>query len=112
MSITTTIREPSASAAARLALFQYGFRPFFLLVGLSGASAVPAWLAIYFGLLGLPSDWSPLLWHAHEMLFGFATAGVAGFMLTAVPNWTGAAPVRGARLVTLVALWFAGRAAL
>lgn len=53
-----------------------------------------------------------MVWHAHEMVFGFAMAGMAGFMLTAVPNWTGAAPVRGKRLLLLVLLWVAGRIAL
>jgi uncharacterized protein involved in response to NO len=112
LSTVSSIGEPGVPAAPRFALFEYGFRPFFLLVGLSGASTVALWLAIYFGALALPSDWPAPVWHAHEMLFGFAVAGVAGFMLTAVPNWTGAAPVRGARLVVLVLLWLAGRAAL
>src|SRR5581483_3882639 len=54
----------------------------------------------------------PLAWHMHEMLFGFAAATVAGFLLTAIPNWTGRLPLQGLPLAVLVALWAAGRAAL
>jgi uncharacterized protein involved in response to NO len=89
-----------------------GFRPFFLLAGLHGALLVPAWLGILAGRLPAP-DWPGLTrWHAHEMLFGFVAAAVAGFLLTSVPVWTGRAPVVGARLAALAALWLAGRIAM
>ncbi len=90
-------------------LLQAGFRPFFLLAGLAAMLMVPLWLAqVVLGwraALTVP----PLLWHGHEMVFGFATAAVAGFLLTAVPNWTGAATVRGLPLALLAALWLAAR---
>ncbi len=100
------------AASRPLALFAYGFRPFFLLGPAYGALSLLAWVAIYLGVLALPLAWTPMVWHAHEMVFGFAMAGMAGFMLTAVPNWTGAAPVRGKPLLLLVLLWAAGRIAL
>lgn len=100
-------REPSATPS----LFSYGFRPFFLLAGLSAVCFLGTWLAILQGG-GWPSErLSPISWHGHEMLFGFVGATVAGFMLTAIPSWTGARPVRGWPLVALAALWIAGRAA-
>ena len=90
----------------------YGFRPFFALAALYGAASVPLWLAIWTGTLDLPSELAPSYWHAHEMLFGFTGAALAGFLLTAVPNWTGQGPVRGGALLLLVATWIAGRAAM
>jgi uncharacterized protein involved in response to NO len=93
-------------------LFAHGFRPFFLLAGLYGALAVPLWLGLYTGWLGLQPALAPLLWHGHEMLFGFATAVLAGFLLTATPAWSGLPPVAGAPLAGLVLVWLAGRAAI
>jgi uncharacterized protein involved in response to NO len=97
---------------ARLALFEYGFRPFFLLAALYAAAAVPVWLVLMIDGAALPTALAPMQWHAHEMIFGFGLAGIMGFYLTAVPNWTGAPPLRGAPLIFLVALWLAARAAL
>lgn len=91
------------------ALFEYGFRPFFLLAGLQGALMVPLWLAVLEGEVVLPTALPPLYWHEHQMVYGFAAAGLAGFLLTAVPNWTGAPARRGFPLVGLVLLWLAGR---
>jgi uncharacterized protein involved in response to NO len=88
-----------------------GFRPFFLMTALHGALLAPAWAAVWAGLLPPPGWMSPLLWHAHEMLFGFVMGAVAGFLLTAVPNWTATPPVRGVRLAALACLWLAGRLA-
>ncbi|MBI3515388.1 MAG: NnrS family protein [Proteobacteria bacterium] len=96
----------------RVALFEFGFRPFFLLASLYAALAVPTWLLVMTGVVVLPTNLSAMQWHGHEMVFGFALAGITGFYLTAVPNWTGAPPVRGGRLMILVALWLAGRAAM
>ena len=77
------------------ALFRHGFRPFFLGAGIWSAVAVFIWLAIIRGDMSLPTVFAPAPWHAHEMLFGFAAAAVAGFMLTAIPNWTGRMPLQG-----------------
>jgi uncharacterized protein involved in response to NO len=89
-----------------------GFRPFFLVSGVWSAVSVGLWLALMHGDLALPSVFDPIAWHAHEMLFGYAVAAVAGFLLTAVPNWTGRLPVGGARLALLVGLWAIGRVAV
>jgi uncharacterized protein involved in response to NO len=67
------------------------------------------WLAMFFGYAQLPTRFDPVSWHIHEMLFGFVMAAVAGFLLTAIPNWTGRLPVRGPRLVALAGLWLLGR---
>jgi uncharacterized protein involved in response to NO len=103
--------HPATAPAGGWAVFALGFRPFYL----AGAGAAlllpPLWLAVYAGLVALPVA-DPLAWHAHEMLFGFGTAIIAGFLLTAVRNWTGADTPRGAALAGLVALWLAGRIAL
>jgi uncharacterized protein involved in response to NO len=101
--------EPEHRQASRFAMFDYGFRPFFLIGACQAAVAVPIWVAIWRGSLGWQPTLPPALWHGHEMLFGFATAALAGFMLTAVPNWTGGAAIRGWKLMLLVALWLAGR---
>ena len=88
--------SPAERRTARaFALFEYGYRPFFLLAALQGAVLVPVWVAAVFGWLALPVEME-VSWHAHQMVYGFAAAGLAGFMLTAVPNWTGAPPLRGA----------------
>ena len=92
-----------------MAVFAYGFRPFFLLAGAYAALAVPASLAVYLGYGDWPMDWPIGLWHAHEMVFGYAMAVVAGFLLTAVPEWQKTTPVAGPRLALLAAIWFAGR---
>ena len=92
-------------------LFEYGYRPFFLLAALHGAVLVPVWVAAVLGWLTLPVEME-VSWHAHQMVYGFAAAGLAGFMLTAVPNWTGAPPLRGAPLAALALLWLVGRLAM
>ncbi|NYZ15734.1 NnrS family protein [Azospirillum sp. RWY-5-1] len=90
-------------------LLGYGFRPFFLLAGLSAPALVLVWLAVL-ATGGWPDTAVPALsWHGHEMLFGFVMAAVAGFLLTAVPSWTGSPALKGAGLGALVALWLAGR---
>lgn len=95
-------------AAAWLTL---GFRPFFLAAGIWAAAALALWLAMLVTGVALPSRFAPLDWHIHEMLFGFAMAAIAGFLLTAIPNWTGRRPVRGALLGWLAGFWLAGRIA-
>lgn len=112
MNAPTDIDDPARSSGkAGFALFQYGFRPFFLFGSLYPAVSLVVWVTIWRG----SANWQPAMpaniWHGHEMLFGFAAAALAGFMLTAVPNWTGAAALKGPRLVGLFALWLAGRVA-
>jgi len=93
------------------ALFSAGFRPFFLGAALWSALAVPVWLMIFAGHEGAPAL-APMVWHAHEMVYGYGAATLAGFLLTAIPNWTGRLPLQGAPLAGLVGLWAAGRAVL
>ncbi len=94
-----------------LVIFAAGFRPFFLGSAVWAAVAIPLWLAFYRGEAAAPSLMAPFIWHAHEMVFGFAAATVAGFLLTAIPDWTGRMPLQGWPLATLVALWAIGRIA-
>ena len=94
------------------ALFSYGFRPFFLGAAAWAALAVALWLPQYFGHLKLPTAFAPLDWHIHEMIYGYVAAAVAGFLLTAIPNWTGRLPVNGYPLAALFALWLLGRLAI
>lgn len=94
------------------ALFSYGFRPFFLLGALWAAVAMILWMALLSGLVALPTRFEPVSWHAHEFLFGYLGAIIAGFLLTAIPNWTGRLPVTGWTLAGLVALWLSGRIAV
>lgn len=91
-------------------LLSAGFRPFFLGSAVWAAIGIPLWLAVYGGGASLPSLLPPLVWHVHEMVFGFAAATVAGFLLTAIPNWTGRMPLQGGPLAVLVLLWAVGRA--
>ncbi|MCH8530649.1 MAG: NnrS family protein [Saccharospirillum sp.] len=92
-------------------LLSYSFRPFFILAGAYAAIAVLGWVAYLFGGLALPLSWSPMHWHSHEMLYGWTSAAIAGFLLTAITNWTGAKPLSGGPLLALVLLWLAGRVA-
>jgi uncharacterized protein involved in response to NO len=94
------------------ALFSYGFRPFFFSGALWAALAVALWVPQYVGLFTVPTAFSPLDWHIHEMLYGYVAAVVAGFLLTAIPNWTGRLPINGVPLAALFALWLAGRVAV
>jgi uncharacterized protein involved in response to NO len=89
-----------------------GFRPFFFLGSLWAVVVVGLWIAAMTGSLTLPTAFDPLAWHRHEMLFGYLGAVVAGFLLTAIPNWTGRLPIAGSRLAALVALWMAARIAM
>jgi uncharacterized protein involved in response to NO len=103
------IEQPAAMPTSQFALFQYGFRPFFLSAGIFAAAAPLLWLLVWYGWLEFAPATLPSLWHGHEMVYGFAVATVAGFLLTAVPNWTAAEPVRGGRLMLLAGVWLAGR---
>lgn len=93
------------------ALFSFGFRPFFLASAVWAVVAVPIWivsLTLGDGMVGATDGRA---WHIHEMLFGYLGGVIAGFLLTAVPNWTGGLPVTGGGLAGLFALWVAGRVA-
>lgn len=100
-------QQPSQSA-----LFQLGFRPFFLAGALFATLMIPVWVAAWLGLSG---NWQPtggwLAWHMHEMLFGFIAAIIAGFLLTAVQNWTGVPGLSGAPLAALAGVWLLARLA-
>lgn len=95
-----------------LAVLSYPFRIFFLACGIYAIFIIAAWLAILLGSLNLPLAWTPLYWHSHEMIFGVVTAAICGFLLTAMCNWTGAAPLKGIALFGLISLWVAGRAVM
>lgn len=90
-------------------LLRIGFRPFFLLAASFAVLLVPCWLLVRQGSLPWKSPLAPVHWHAHEMLFGYTSAVIAGFLLTATQNWTGRVTARGWGLMALAALWLAGR---
>ncbi len=90
-------------------LFALGFRPFFLLAGLSGLILILLWNAIFKGTLVTENYYIPTYWHAHEMLLGYGGAVIAGFLLTAVKNWTGRPTLAGDKLAGLCLLWLYGR---
>lgn len=92
-------------------VLRLGFRPFYLGAALLGMLAVPLWVAWLLGAVSLPLTVAPVLWHAHEMLFGFAAAVIVGFLLTAGKAWTGLGTPRGASLAALASLWLAARLA-
>ncbi|MBL8570231.1 MAG: NnrS family protein [Phreatobacter sp.] len=90
-------------------LFSYGFRPFFSFGAVLAALLILLWVPWFLGLIAIPSALPPVAWHTHELLFGYVPAIVAGFLLTAVPNWTGRLPVVGRPLIGLFGLWLVGR---
>ncbi len=92
-------------------VFSYAFRPLFALLGIYGLLIIPYWTLAWSGHLPLPAIVNPLIWHGHEMLFGFTGAALAGFLLTAVANWTQRPPVSGFPLLLLCALWLLARLA-
>lgn len=94
------------------AVLSYGFRPFFLCGSLYAGIAILAWLPMFNGSLTLPTTFTLRDWHIHEMLYGYLAAVITGFLLTAIPNWTGRLPVRGNPLLVLVMVWLAGRLAM
>lgn len=94
------------------ALFAYGFRPFFLGGAIWSVACIVLWIPQFMGQLSLHTAYTPLDWHIHEMLYGYIAAVVGGFLLTAVPNWTGRLPICGAPLMALATLWLLGRIAI
>ena len=103
--VTTSIQWRSPL----LAVLSYGFRPFFLLGAAFAAIAIPLWLVMLALGVAPAGPFQGMRWHAHEMIFGYLAAIIAGFALTAVPNWTGRLPLSGLPLAGLVGLWLAGR---
>ena len=91
--------------------FRGGFRPFFFGGAAWALIALTLWICALTGEISLPTALDPLAWHRHEMLFGFVGAVIGGFLLTAVPNWTGRLPIAGWPLGGLFALWAAARLA-
>jgi uncharacterized protein involved in response to NO len=94
---------------AGFALWALGFRPFYLLAGIFAAVSVPLWAARFAGWLGEWVYFSESVWHAHEMIFGYAFAVIVGFLFTAVRNWTGRPTPSGATLAAIAAAWLAAR---
>ena len=103
---------PRGIARSGLVVFSYGFRPFFLAAGLWAVAAMVLWVGALAMGWQIGGSYGGAVWHAHEMLFGYGSAALAGFLLTAVPNWTGRLPVAGTPLIVLFGLWCAGRLAL
>ncbi|MBX3332253.1 MAG: NnrS family protein [Nitrospira sp.] len=101
--------EPTFPPFDGPAFLSYGFRPFFLGAALFGGLAILAWVVLFAGGVHAEFLYPPREWHVHEMLFGFIPALIAGFLLTAMPNWTDRMPLRGAPLLTMFLLWSAGR---
>ena len=106
------LEDPNKPQDPALPLLQLGFRPFFLLAGISAILLILIW-GLYFSgssIEGLNvTAYGPVHWHGHEMIFGFVVAVVAGFLLTAVKNWTGRQTAKGALLLSLVMLWVLAR---
>ncbi|MCP8884470.1 NnrS family protein [Devosia sp. XJ19-1] len=93
-------------------ILAYGFRPFFLGAGVWAVLAMGLWIASLAAGFPIGAGYGGPAWHAHEMLFGYTSAALAGFLLTAIPNWTGRLPVSGAPLAVLFVVWLAGRMVL
>src|SRR5499426_3311493 len=92
-----------------VAVFSYGFRPFFLGAALFAGVAIPVWILVLAGTGESNFLYPARDWHVHEMVFGFLPAVITGFLLTAIPNWTDRPPIRGYELMLLFTLWLAGR---
>lgn len=95
-----------------LALLSAGFRPFFLGAAIWAMLAMALWIPMIAGRLELPTRLAPVDWRVHAMLFGYVPGVLGGFLLTAIPNWTGRLPVVGGPLAGLVLIWLAGRIAM
>jgi uncharacterized protein involved in response to NO len=95
-----------------IALLSYGFRPFFLAAALWACLAMVPWIGLLSGSWTFATGYGAIAWHAHEFLFGYIGAVMTGFILTAIPNWTGRLPLQGKPLLVLFALWLVGRAAM
>lgn len=104
------LSTPDLKASNKLALFNLGFRPFFLGAAIFAVISMAFWMLIYFSYISISiKNITVSQWHAHEMLYGFGMAVVAGFLLTAVKNWTGVATASGRQLITLFSFWCLAR---
>jgi len=108
-------RAPDSPTPARrparrgFALWNLGFRPFYLLAGTFAVITIAFWVAQFAGAFGAHTYLAGPAWHAHEMIFGYAFAVITGFLFTAVRNWTGEPTPSGAKLAAIAGLWLAGR---
>ena len=107
ITLNEKLNPPIAPTPARFALFALGFRPFYLLAAAFAALAIPVWVLVLSGVASVPMP--GVLWHAHEMIFGFAVAVIVGFLFTAGRNWTGLPTPTGKMLAGLAGLWLLGR---
>lgn len=103
---------PEPASRLRFAFAAKGFRPFFVLASAFAVAIVPLWIATLNGVIGQSTYLDPVSWHAHEMIFGFAVAVIAGFLLTAVGNWTKRETLVGRPLLLLSGVWLFGRAVM
>ena len=110
LTLDEKLNRPASPTPAKFALFALGFRPFYLLASGFAALAIPVWVLVLSGLVNLPLP--GVLWHAHEMIFGFAVAVIVGFLFTAGRNWTGLPTPTGRLLAGLAGLWLLGRIGL
>jgi len=108
---TADTKAPTAPAPLGWPVWRLGFRPFYIGAALFACLAIPLWTLMFLGQLAWAPVLPPLLWHAHEMLYGFAAAVIVGFLLTAGKAWTGLATPRGVPLALLVLVWFSARVA-
>ncbi len=109
MTLLTQAQNDKQSGRTELPLLALGFRPFYLLAALFAVTALPLWIMVYSGVAQMDGYLMGAAWHSHEMLFGFAAAVIAGFLLTAVRNWTGLPTLAGAPLGALAAIWVFAR---
>jgi uncharacterized protein involved in response to NO len=105
-------RIPHPNLPSLPPVLRAGFRPFFFAGALWALVVVTLWVASLRGLLVLPTGIDALAWHRHEMLFGYLAAVIAGFLMTAIPNWTGRLPLAGAPLAALAGFWAVARLAI
>ena len=109
MALILPSEPPDTPSARRFALWNLGFRPFYLLAGALAAISIAVWVAQYQGWLGNSLALAGPLWHAHEMIFGYAFAVITGFLFTAAQNWTNRPTPSGGLLAAIAALWIAAR---
>lgn len=107
--MNSIVNAQAESRVTVIPILALGFRPFYLLAAIFAVIALPLWIGTYTGTITYQGALSGMAWHTHEMIFGFAPAVMAGFLLTAVRNWTGQPTATGTALAGLVALWIAGR---
>lgn len=109
MDIFQITKKASIPPKAKLAVFESGFRPFFILAGIYAVVLLFIWMGVYNGSWSFSTYYGLTGWHSHELLFGFTMAVVAGFLLTAVEHWTGQTTATKNQTILLVIIWLAGR---